>query len=133
MDEQVVRVFTNELRTRMPLPKVWWANQIWEYQILMTGPTYVNATWPDFGLMSACVVLAGNCVFAGLKTDRVPGDKYEDKRKNVMRMTVDEVHRLIEDGGWMIRFRDAVSEDGASSVIIPSGFMMLFAGSDCSV
>ena len=65
----------------------------------------------------------------GLQTSRIPGLSYRYKRANILRMTIDDIQGLVKDGGFFVRFTDAVADNGSTVLIVPSGFMILVAAS----
>ena len=78
--------------------------------------------------------MSGSITFAGLPSDRVPGNTYTEKRRNVMTMTVDEISKCIADlGGFLCKFTDGVTGDGECGIIVPSGFMILTASENARI
>ena len=78
--------------------------------------------------------MSGSITFAGLPSDKVPGNTYLEKRRNVMTMTVDDIKNSIADlGGFICKFTDGVTEDGECGIIVPSGIMHLTASNNARI
>ena len=95
------------------------------------GAAYVNVMWSNFGMMRCYVVLSGDLTVAGTPSNRIPGVTFKQKRNDVLRMTVDDVSKLINDGGWMVKFTHGVDPNGHCAVCIPTGFLPILVGSNC--
>ena len=131
-EENVQASFGAELRSKMALPRAPWANSIYNMNVFASGAAYANAMWPPFGMMQAIVVVSGDATIAGIKNDRIPGSTFGAKRQRILQLPVDDVKRLICDGGWLVKFKDGVDASGHSCVVMPSGFMILTAATNAT-
>ena len=132
-DELVQASLGTEIRTKASLPKSDWARQIFQFEVFGCDECDANVGWPSFGLMQCNLVLSGTVSYIGLRSERVPGATYEEKRANVLRMTVDDIKKLVADGGWHVKFVDSNTKSGHSAVIFPTGFMVITVGSNARV
>ena len=39
----------------------------------------------------------------------------------------------MRDGGWMVKFTDGSTQEGASLLVVPSGFLLVQAGKDARI
>ncbi len=132
-EQSVCVAFGPEMRSKRALPKAGWAEKIFGFEVYASGPAVFEATWTNYALMQAIVVIRGDITYCCLRTDRIPGDTYLAKRNNILRATVDDITALLKDGGFLARFTDGVSESGKCGLLIPSGFMTLVASSGARV
>ena len=130
LEQLVVVAFGSDLRSQRPLPNANWAQKVFSFSIYGSNPGTAEANWPSFGLMQVNIVLSGDITFACIPTDRVPGSTYAEKRGNVLRMTVDDVTKIV---GFYAKFVDGVGPAGECGLVIPSGFMVLCASSSARV
>ena len=133
-EEVVVAACGAELRTKRTLPKQDWASKVFEFQAFASDAATALAHWPPFALMQVMVLTEGSMAVAGLKSDRVPGNSYADKRDYIMKATVDDIDHIIKDGGFFSRYRDGAQEDsGENAILIPSGFMLVMSCSNARI
>ena len=126
-DSLIQKCAGQDLRTRCVLPRVDLAPKVFEPEIFGSGACEVNIFWPAYGMMSANVILEGDVVIAGVHTDKLPGDTFEDKRTAAFRMTVDDIMALLQDGGFYVKFTGGTTTQGHSVIAIPSGFCIFQA------
>ena len=129
-DELVAGGCTSELRTKSALPRAEWASRIFEVEAFGTDSAYANANWPNYGMMQALLLISGDFAIMGVKTDRVQGATFAAKRAEVMRMSVEGLKALVADGGFFNRFSGGVDSRGKCLMAVPSGFLILTAGSN---
>lgn len=113
-----------ELMTKCALPRAAWAEKIFRPEVVGCEGAYANVSWNTFGMISVNLIIGGDVAFLGIPTDKVPGATYKDKRTALMRSTVDDLAALRDQGGFFARFVDG-SSDGASILVIPSGFTVV--------
>ena len=132
LDRALVATVGPDARTRLVTPAgAHWAQKVWASEIIATNDNYTQANWAPFGLMSGYLMLTGACTIAGIKTERIPGNTFEEKRSSVLRMEKDELFQKIRDGGWMAKFDSAITSDGHTTLIAPTGFFILIAANKC--
>ena len=127
-DELIAQALTPEVRTKAALPKADWATDIFSIEAFGSDSADSNVSWPAYGMMQCVFMVSGDAAFMGLRSEKVPGTTFQDKRANALRFTIDDVNRMVADGGWFCRFKDGVTTSGQNCLIIPSGFMVLRAG-----
>ena len=59
---------------------------------------FANANWPAYGAMNAQVIISGDYYVLGIKSDRIPGADFAQKRSNVLRSTIDDLMIMAKDG-----------------------------------
>ena len=116
---------STELMTGCALPRAARAEGF-RPEVVGCEGAYVNVSWNTFGMISVNLVIGGDVAFLGIPTDKVPGMTYRDMRTALMRSTVDDLATLRDQGGFFARFVDG-SSDGASLLLIPSGFTVVMA------
>ena len=124
-----------ETRSKRTLPNAEWYKKIFGFNLYGCDSTSLEAAWPLYGLMQAHVILDGTMAFCGLRSDRASVQSFAEKRANVMRMTVGDIHRSLRtnsDGGFFCRSRDGVCPSGESFIVIPTGYILLTAGSSAT-
>ena len=132
-DEQLAACVGTEVRSKCALPRADWSPAIFQVEAYGTSKVGINVGWPSYGLMQCNVVMSGGLGVLGLRTDRVPGATFRDKRDTVLRMGFESLSQLVEDGGWYIRFKDGVDHTGKSVVVIPTGYLIVTCGDDARV
>ncbi len=118
LDQLVTVAFGSDTRSQRALPKADWAHRVFAFSVYGSGPCTAEVNWPDFGMMQAQIVLAGDVVYAGVPSGRVPGTTFAEKRANVMRMTVDDISRMVNAGGFFMKFEDGVSAEGHCGIVV---------------
>ena len=131
-DELVQQTLSPEVRSKCALPKAPWATKIFEIEAFGSDAADSNALWPNYGMMQCVLVLKGDVVFMGVKSEAIPGQTFHDKRVNLLRMNSEDIGRLLVEAksSWLIRFDDGVTAEGHCGVLIPSGFCILSATSN---
>ena len=132
-EESLVIAVGAELRTKCALPKAAWAPQVFALDVVGSCATYANVFWPSFGMTSVNMVLSGDASYLGVPTLKVPGSSYLEKRAHLLSCNAEQLTVLAEDGGWFCRFCDGVALGGESVLVIPSGFVVVFALQDARV
>ena len=127
LEEMICACVGAELRSKMPLPKLPWADQVFVPEILLSSESYSQAMWTPFGLMQANLLISGDAAFAGIRTEQIPGNTYAEKRAAVLRMPVEQVQEACSAGGFYVRFEKSLSSKGHCLVLIPTGFIVLVA------
>jgi hypothetical protein len=122
-----------DLRTKCPLPKAAWTPQVFTPEVVGCRSSHADVFWPKFGMMSVNMVLSGDASYLGVPTLKVPGSSYLEKRAHLLSCNAEQLTVLAEDGGWFCRFCDGVALGGESVLVIPSGFVVVFALQDARV
>ena len=135
IDALVIEGFGADVRSQCALPKnAEWAPDVFGFSVYASGENAFEVNWPHFCLAQTHIVLSGNVTYAGLPSDRIPGHNYQEKRKTVMTMDVDEIKRCIVDtGGFLCKFNDGLTSAGECGIILPSGYMILTASHNARV
>jgi hypothetical protein len=130
-DELLQQTLSPELRSKCALPKGTWASKIFEIEAFGSDGADANALWPSYGMMQCVLLLKGDAVFMGVKSESIPGQTFHDKRVNILRMSSEDIQRLLAEAksSWLIRFEDGITAEGHCGVLIPSGFCILSATS----
>jgi hypothetical protein len=130
-DELLQQTLSPEVRSKCALPKATWASKIFEIEAFGSDGADSNALWPNYGMMQCVLLLKGDAVFMGVKSESIPGQTFHDKRVNLLRMTSEDIQRLLAEAksSWLIRFEDGITAEGHCGVLIPSGFCILSATS----
>ena len=127
-EQVLVATVGPDARTKLVTPaSAPWAQKVWAAEIIATADNYTQANWAPFGMMTAYMMLKGTATFAGIRTERIEGNTFAEKRSNVLRMEKEELFGRIRDGGWMAKFDSAITSEGHTTIIIPTGFFILIA------
>ena len=68
--------FGADVRSQCSLPKVEWAANVFGFSVYGSSGHAVEINSPHFCLAQANIVLSGSITYAGLPSDRVPGNNY---------------------------------------------------------
>ena len=77
-DELVQQTLSPEVRSKCALPKAPWATKIFEIEAFGSDAADSNALWPNYGVMQCGLVLKGDVVFMGVKSEAIPGQTFRD-------------------------------------------------------
>ena len=72
-------------------------------------------------------MLEGSCVFVGLQPSVAPGSSFREKRQHLFTIPAHELHKLLKNDGWMIRFDNGIGPDGTYVLTVPSGTLIAMA------
>ena len=135
LEQMVIEGFGQDVRSQCALPKnAEWSPDVFGFSVYGSNENAIEVNWPHFCLAQTNIVLSGNVTYAGLPSDRVPGQNYQEKRRTVMTMDVDEIKKCIVDtGGFLCKFTDGLTSDGECGIILPSGYMILTASHNARV
>ena len=123
---------TPDLFSFMALPRATWTSAVTGMDLVSTDDAAAEVRWGQLGLMENRLVLCGDMVVYGFKTSQLPGETYAAKREYLIQTSPMELTRMVSVGGFKVKFKDGVTQDGSCIVSIPTGYVIVTAACNCS-
>ena len=133
LEEQLAATVGLDVISRRTLPSADWAKKVFPFTVMNTGPIFVSCQWCPFGMMQASLVQQGDLTVVGVRSERIPGATYREKRTNVMKMPAEQVQEMCNDGGFFAEFIDGTGSCGETLLIVPSGFLVITAAASATI
>ena len=83
--------------------------------------TSLTVGFPHFASMEVRVLIEGSEVIVGIPVSKIPGDLLRDKRNFLLKQAIDDIQRLVEDGGFI------AVHDHTKPLLLPTGFVYIYA------
>ena len=132
LNQAVEELLGADLRSKYALPRAPWASQVFQMEVVATCDSYATAGWNHYGMITCCVVLAGDVSFWGVPSGKLEGASFADQRANVLRSTVDDLVNVLNSGcgAFFYRFKAGGGPNGECVIVFPSNCLVAWAGKD---
>ena len=131
-EDRVMNCVGMDTRSACVLPRQPWAQKIFAFEYVGCAEHYCHHGWTPYGMISVCLVTAGEVAFLGIPTHCLEGADFAAKRESFCRLTADAMKAKVDHNGFFARFTDGHGPNGECAIMIPTGFFVAWAGDDAT-
>jgi hypothetical protein len=122
--KELRKSFDVSLFSQLVLPQQEWTPLVYDPQYFASTVGWVHVGYTHMCCCECRAMLKGDEVIMGFSPESIPGLTIKDKRKNIYAMTIDDVKRALNRGGFLF------AHDSTKIAVLPSGYIYVTCSSD---
>ena len=104
-----------------------WSHDFLRKRFFATNVPFFHVGYPAYGTSEVRVVISGSLVYAGVKTEAVPGSTLKEQRELLYTASRVELEELIKKDGWITEV------EAGQGILVPTGCItMMLCPSVCT-
>ena len=121
--KELRKSFDVSLFSQLVLPQQDWTPLVYDPQYFASTVGWVQVGYTHMCCCECRVMLKGDEVIMCFSPESIAGITIKDKRKNIFAMTIDDVKRALNRGGFLI------AHDSTNIAVLPSGYIYVTCSS----